>query len=175
MKITEDKITTISKEDFDKLSESEKRISVIKDVLSRISIGQIKPHTGAFCSFRSVLLSEKLSSELENPKLHCESCAKGSLFLSYIGIVNNYNSKLYFVDGQNNDSNEMMMLSNIFTSKQLSLIETAFENCYYDWNEQLTQLEISSCCTFANKYKGDNKRLIAICENIIENKGSFKL
>lgn len=92
------------------------------------------------------------------------------------------------------------LFSSIFTNKQLLLIETAFEGYsdfwalnkrqikkyyqevftynetsdrYAEGKEKLTFEETLACEMFNRKYDEDEKRLNAICRNIIKNKGVF--
>lgn len=92
------------------------------------------------------------------------------------------------------------LFNSIFTYKQLLLIETAFEGYSYFWGlkktqikkfyqenftynetfdryaegkEKLTFEETLACEMFNRKYDEDEKRLNAICRNIIKNKGVF--
>ncbi len=189
----EEQIITLSKEEFDALPLNEKQIAVAKDVIARIYIKQIIPLTGNFCEIFNnygSTYSTQLSEELKKPKLQCHTCAKGGLFLAYIGIVNSYEIKGNVINnGENIDSNEMNLLSDVFSKEQLSLIETAFEGIYYPWNKEITKEEKENCFLFRDnflksEYKTpidvEDKRerdfnvLIAICENIIENNGTFK-
>lgn len=96
------------------------------------------------------------------------------------------------------------LFNSIFHAKTLLMIETAFEG-YWNWNElsseqikkekkdfkfkddaykfasdvlnfnDLSFEETYKCEMFYRKYKNDKNRMIKICENIIENKGTFKL
>jgi len=187
---TKEIITTITKEKFSKLSPEKKRIAVAKDVLDRIELKQLKPNNGIFCRINKDPLesSYSLKEKLQNTKTKCEVCAKGGLFLSYIGIVNEYEVYTDSIhNGENLYSREMKILSKIFKPKQLSLIETAFEGTYYsDWNKKLTKKEITDCINFRgikredenrdyldNNYKTSLNILTKICENIIKNNGDF--
>ncbi len=172
------KIEVISKENFNNLSLSQQQITIAKDVLMRIEIKQVTPFSGSFCKLvedgdtDSIQLSEKLKSS----ETYCYACAKGSLFLSYIGIVNDYkvtNTGNIAWHGERMKSKEMVLLSNIFSPHQLSLIETVFEDTVYPCNEVLSGEDILRCKKFAQTYPNNTKRLIAICENIIDNNGIF--
>ncbi len=178
-------VETMTKEKFNELTDSEKQIAVAKDVLYRINIKQLLPKKSLFCGFNNgvIIDGEQLSTVLKRPNLQCTVCAKGGLFLSYIGIVNDYKLKDSRIhNGEANTSKEMDLLSDVFSKKQLTLIETSFEGRLYPWNESLTEKEENKCLAFYGKYKDtahegklDNTVvLIAICKNIIKNKGEFK-
>lgn len=189
-------IVTMTKSKFNKLSKAKQRIVVAQDVLDRIALKQIIPQGGSFCSINThddeehggmVQVSE-LVKEIDRK---CYACAKGGLFLAYIGIVNNYSADIFdfehFHDSQELDSEEMKKLSKVFTPKQLSLIETTFEGKGFSWNVQLTDDEHIKCNKFYKKYAfkkgspeyGDfpdrTKVLKAICNNIIKKNGIFTL
>lgn len=177
-------IETISKESFNKLSKSEKQIAVAKDVLDRIKFNQLRPTQSRFCQFDYLSVEGNPLNPIINSVTNtCCVCAKGGLFLSYIGIVNDYSvSRDGFKNAVENNSKEMGLLSKIFSKRQLSMIETAFEGGYFkDWNENLSQETLIKCYAFNNKHmKGKNgilkdgtSVLVAICKNIIKNKGKF--
>lgn len=167
-------IKTISKKAFDKLSKKEKRIRVAQDVIDRISLSQLTPRAGNFCIFNEIPLEvekeEKLSERLKSLELKCTVCAKGGLFLSYIGIVNNYNTSPLATNlyGESIQSDEMKQLMEVFDAKQLAMIETAFERSYFSWNAPLSYYEIQDCKDFGYRFDNSSQRLIGICENIIK-------
>lgn len=179
-------VVTMSKKKFDSLLINEKRITIAKDVLDRISLNQFMPVAGSFFNRRgrSFDSSSNIKNELMKRDASCEVCVKGALFLGFIGIVDSYNTIDLNTDGQRLDSQEMKLLEDVFTKKQLSLIETAFEGATYPWNENLTEKEFGSCYSFYLKYyeagvyeshyASSKSRLKAICNNVINNNGTFK-
>ncbi len=174
-------IETISKAKFNKLSASGKRITVAKDVIDRVKFGQIIPKKGDFMGDYSAIVNGKKcndiveESPLKNASMECHACGKGGLFLSYLGITEEVNLSYFntFISAKLN-SDAMIMLSKIFSLKQLTLIETAFEGRSFTWNVTLKNSEISTCFQFKKKYYLEKDRLIAICKNIIKNNGTFK-
>jgi hypothetical protein len=176
-------IKTMSKAKFNKLTAAEKRVVVAQDVLDRIELGQIKPKDGVFCDPLRYDHDLKIKEQLESPKIECEACAKGSLFLAYIGIANNYDGKVQHLNGDEKiDSQPMQALSEIFSKKQLAYIETAFERHYYEWNVELSQKEQDMCVKFNDVVpvpldfdydREAEKKMRRICNNIIKNKGTF--
>ena len=192
-------IVTMTKSRFEKLSKARQRMVVAQDVLDRIALKQIIPQGGSFCIINTNDDEShtenggmvQVSELLKETDRKCYACAKGGLFLAYIGIVNNYSADIFdfhhFHDSQELDSEEMKKLSKVFTPKQLSLIETTFEGKKYSCNLQLTEKEWDKCNKFHQKYayeKDDNifndypdrkKVLKAICNNIIKNNGIFTL
>lgn len=183
------KIVTMSKRQFDKLSPAKKRIAVARDVLDRIELGQLTPNAGLFCKMLAGERTNlKIHQQLESTTFKCEVCAKGGLFLSYIGIVNNYPitiGRLSQEGGEHIYSEPMEVLSEIFSKKQLAYIETAFEEHYYYWNVDLTAGEMSMCENFCNDLQRQyvnnkinhiqfsEKKIKRILKNIIANNGTF--
>ncbi len=171
-------IVTISKAKFDKLSPEKQRMTIAQDVLDRIELQQIKPDSGTTVTRHDFYNQDPLKQQLSNPEFRCDACAKGSLFLSFIGIVNNYESLEIQSDLRHKSMN---LLSNIFSLYQLALIETAFEGAPMNWNydANLSDKDIDKAMQFRRLQKETNSdtkdklNLIAICKNIIKNKGTF--
>lgn len=195
MKPKEQIIVTISKAKFDKLSKAKQRMVVAQDVIDRIELGQISASTGKFCQINTLEKERKMSIKtfFESPDSHCEACAKGGLFISFIGIVNTFtidelsksrcgwNSGLLI--GHQMSSNEMEVLSKIFEPKQLAMIETAFEGVSFSHNSSVlsrphNSSELNKCIDYKNKkcrrLSSNEEVLIAIMKNIIKNNGTFK-
>ena len=133
----------------------------------------------------------------------CKVCALGSMLMSSTHLGNTLTTSdidNYPEADDLRDSEKITELfSSIFTNKQLLLIETAFEGYSDFWGETKRQLEkrheetpfqyyessdrysvetltfeeTLACEMFNRKYPDDDKRLIAICRNIIRNKGVF--
>lgn len=173
-------------ENFEKATKSEKRVIIAKDCIIRIQSENICAAKSGFLSSSTEMNFRKLGGDLKsliNSKVQCTTCAKGGLFLSYIGRVNNF--KVCNIENDNSsDGAEHKKLLEIFNINQLALIEIAFEGVqyltkYYKGNK-IIDVNISydlilKAKLFGDKYHDDsNKRLIAICKNIIKNKGTFK-
>lgn len=181
---------------FDNLSKAEKRVAIARDCIERIKLSQFNADTGAIvggvnlkyyqeaCNVKDVLNSDD--------KFNCRVCAKGGLFMSYLGRVNNFD----FTRGieaceQDNNTPNMLKLMEIFSDKQLIYIETAFEgyqvigtlknfDSYSLPNDKYNKAKAFNETFDMRDENGDfiyneNAKLIAICENIIKNKGTFKL
>lgn len=179
-------IVTMSKAEFDKLSSAKKRMAIAQDVIDRIKFGQFIARNGTFCKLSEnwdrLEKDVKIEEALKNPKKVCEVCAKGGLFMAYIGIKNNFDADdlssygLSAYVGQELNAPEMIMLSKIFSKNQLSLIESCFENIEYSWNETLSERQKLRLNYFVVTHRrlSDNSKLTAICKNIIKNNGTFK-
>jgi wyosine [tRNA(Phe)-imidazoG37] synthetase (radical SAM superfamily) len=121
-----------SNEEFFNSSKPEKRVRIAKDVLKRIEFDNLVPTTGHYIMTQTIidihnknpLLSLK---DIINSDISCEVCAKGAMFCAYIGRVNDFPA--YNVTNWNNRLGNKLnyKILEIFTPKQLALIETAFE------------------------------------------------
>jgi hypothetical protein len=157
---------------------AQKRVLIAKDVLKLISEDKVDIKKGNFIVVP--LISEEVgecqaNKAVEEGKVKCTVCAKGSLFLGHVYRTNNI-----IVDDLDtgNGSNEIAnRLKNVFTEKQLDLIETAFEGEYYNWNGKslLNEKEEQKALEFfENSHFNPTERLKAILKNIISNSGTFK-
>jgi hypothetical protein len=184
---------------FNKMTKPQKRVKIAEDCLDRIYMSQIKPRSGSliqeqyingedFCSVAGGDLSIKDTiNDNENP-FSCQACAKGGLFLSYIGRVNSKNFGELTPD-HTIYGPQMVALTKIFSIRQLELIEVFFEGIGRDYYEDLCP-KISTSMgfpqTLLKKIGGivgvgyeillnDLEKMIFICENLIENRGKFKI
>lgn len=129
----------------------------------------------------------------------CSACALGSMFITHVDKNNKCEvDKSSFTNdygefscnfGWNRKSKMIPKLEEAFTESELIDIETAFEvgyggsvfkeDIFFDNFEFSTggikkKTVVLSSDEFGGLYKTDKERLIAICENIIKNKGVFK-
>jgi hypothetical protein len=152
---------------FNNSSNAEKRVMVAQDCIDRIKAKLLEPQTA-----RIIRLPDFKNVNKENVNsVTCEVCAKGGLFASYVGRVNNFDESSYITNSENNPAHKKLL--EIFTLKQLAIIEYAFEGQQY-----INSVYISNSSAlrfFYQSYETDEKRLIAICENIIKNNGDFVL
>ena len=120
---------------FLSLPNNEKKIIIAKDCLARIKFSQLKPICGMFAETNHLKIvfddKKSLQSVLNEEVISCDVCAKGGLFLSYIGRVNQVT-----IDGLGPTSNNITdgnhsKLLEIFTPEEISYIEMAFEGHQY--------------------------------------------
>lgn len=178
-KTFEEFVTQIEKEneEFLNLPKNKKKVRLAQDVLARLKFNNIKPLQGEFYNTKYPLKSAK--EILNNPSsITCECCAKGSLFLSYIGRINNYNFKYNQCHSLLNETEiEHKKLLEIFTMEELDAVEIAFEGETYLY--VIPEKEMSKVLAWRKKLKqgdtlkGTTKILKAICNNIIKNNGEF--
>lgn len=112
----------------------------------------------------------------------CNVCGIGACLMS----ITKFNNRLNFKDlllGTNWDTEQLELLTEIFTPEELTMIELAFEG---DWSESnhnigrddlkvnLSDTKIKKVIQFHELYNDDEARLVAIMESIINNKGVIK-
>jgi hypothetical protein len=154
---------------FQKLTASEKRVAIAKDVIKQIRTKQVvvKAKNGYVCNLQS-----NHPELVRNVQSNCEVCGIGSLIVSlcksfepqitfdFAGERDGY----YFLD----DDAIRPQLEKYFSTKQLDLIEGAFEG-YAPFLDDIGR----AAGLFGEQYEKDELRLIKIMENIIENNGCF--
>lgn len=183
----------MKKSTFDKLPKAKQRVVIAKDVIKRMKERKLKPRTQVFCSIPDTFQKKKtfsLKTYFNTSKRACEACAKGGLFMSFVGINNVFkNTDDISVDLSNQ---AMKSLAKIFPKKQLAMIEVAFERNNFSYNNlaKLSEHEKDKCVQFYDSIKNtekewqkdyftrmrikDKRCLTAIMNNIIINKGTFK-
>lgn len=124
---------------------------------------------------------------LKKPTVECQACALGSMFIS--DIIRNDAFSVKKMDGERDSAAKR--LSKHFSQLQLDMIEMAFEGRNIGDNDKLSDRNSlfggwtdlgAKCVAFYNQFPKDRfgqdsnatKRLVAIMNNIIENKGEFK-
>ncbi len=193
----------MTSQEFNALSNNEKAVLVAKDVLEQVKAEKYIPNTGTYIHvFGDGFNFEGSIKENFDQIQQCKVCALGSMLMSstHLGNILTTSDIDNYPDADDLRDSEKIteLFSSIFTNKQLLLIETAFEgysdfwgetkaqikknyeeNFIYDEqadryaNETLTFEETLACEMFNRKYPDDDKRLNAICRNIIRNKGVF--
>jgi hypothetical protein len=195
-KITKIKLTV---EEFDALPKNEKAVLVAKDVLAQIKAKNYIPNTGSYVKPAEYVnkikdLGVKKGDDVRTnfDKLPvCKVCALGSMLLSCTRLGNRLTfGNLNFGDGSTGTSIRELdnpkvkkLFKSIFDGYQLLLIENSFESP--SWSQDrygsdvlglsLTDEDYSNCREFYLRYSNDDTRMVAICKNIIKNKGTFKL
>lgn len=105
----------------------------------------------------------------------CEACAKGSIFCSWVGNFNKVDWRLFTTIDETVDSYYPKTLLKVFPRKMLDNIEAAFEGAVYDWHYNYTDKHNGSYAVAFTDYKNLDEKLIAIMNNIIDNKGEFEI
>jgi hypothetical protein len=202
----------LENETFNSATNEEKRVTIAEDCLIRLQLKQVDARRGDFCKFNTYVGTNVKTALQKDKQFTCIACAKGSLFLSYIGRVNNYNIERLSVQNNEYDAEHIKLLE-IFSIEQLALIEMFYEGKQYinkdvcldellpkvmEIHTQIglaNNIEVVQKIEFGNyiyskfyEIKPDGGRgeeideddfstliLIYICNNIIKNKGTFRL
>jgi hypothetical protein len=166
-----------SNEVFNKATKAQKRVMIAKDCIARIEAKLFFPNRGSLIKSEAMNINKETLNSIE-----CQICAKGGLFASYVGRVNNFDCRTSSVGNWNSPDDKLhTKLSEIFTYKQLSLIECAFEGRKYLMRDNKGNNIIFGDKTYdkaenyRDSFETSNECLIEICENIIRNKGTFKI
>lgn len=186
---------------FANLGPAGKRVAIAQDVIKSLKANKISAVTGTWIGLDDVsgFCDLKAGTELQKyfnqPKVTCDVCALGACFVSAVKLGNNckltkdaldlggfefYDPKH---DGSADDTGMWKILTRYFPYRQMVLIETAFEEgqgAYGAGNGghglRLLGAELHDrAVEFGNQYYCDTeRRLGAIMQNIVDNKGSFK-
>jgi hypothetical protein len=169
---------------FAKMSKAKKRVEIAKDTIQRVLLGQLKPNIGNIIAINLLVRRNENYSIRDvinnDDEFNCSVCAKGALLMGYVGRVN----EMQFGQAKNSNDGSSAIhtkLAEIFTLEQLALIEVAFEGNQYltfcsnniDRKIIVSEEDYDKADKFYAIQKKED-RLIAICKNIIENKGTFK-
>ena len=185
-----------SNDKFDKATLAEKRVIIAQDAKKYIKQQLIIPANGITFDLRHY--SEE-SHKLRPPELreyalndyvnHCNACAKGGMFFSYIMRVNDWSRHNSVSNAP--DANSMQKLNEIFSIAQLEAMEFFFEyKDYHGWyleeGEEARLLyayrrkvqerwDRLSSATIEKEYKNNysNYLMVEICNNIIRHRGWF--
>ena len=100
------------------------------------------------------------------------------MFLSYVGRSNNHTYDKDEGVSIGEDSRELKKLREIFTQRQLDLMELFFEGMAFSWmhneGDRISETNKKLMQKFYKKEFDRTSKMIDICENIIENDGTFK-
>jgi hypothetical protein len=175
---------------FKKLSDQQKRVAIAEDTLKHIYTGKLVPTSGTFVDDGIAYSADNDSvQKLFRSQEKCEVCALGSLFLSYVDVANRCKVK-DFSSSDGDGAYIMRRLSSFFDKRQLALIEAAFEagsGMVGNAEEfELSETEFNIASEFGSRLldkinfldhfdniSEDDAILVAICVNIIQNKGIF--
>lgn len=170
---------------FNSLSKKEKRIEIIKDLKESIKSNRfITAHSYLEMTAEDTIFTENANlQEIFTDKkveVHCHGCAIAGLLHSRVILGNEVlvNDIEYPQDNYDIEGKDIRdFLKSIFTMKQMYLIEAAYEREHdildiAEEGEEFLDLMIDSA-DFGAFYNNDDDRLIAICDNILQNDGKF--
>lgn len=166
------------KKTWEKMTRSERKVAVAKDVKAHILAKSFKVKQGTYLNINKdieELPNSQLQAQclLSAKKDKCEACARGAMMLCKVAKWNNWDDRFNEYIEQWDTSNA---LSDAFDDEELDLIECFFEQ---------SAIFSSLCCTeeFVKKYGADpytwgpndaEDRLLCIMQNIIDHGGDFK-
>ncbi len=162
----------LTAEAFHALSKQEQRIVLAKDVIAILRAKKITARKLCYFEmyegdFIDVARSTDIKSSLG--KVTCEVCAIGGLFISEI-MYAGYN--IAIEDGYSDNIKDRLNV--YFTSDQLGLIETAFENDTDFAMESVCPYEVvMKAATYCEKFGDPEESMINIMQNIIDHEGEF--
>lgn len=161
---------------FQAMTDAQKRVAIAKDVIAQLESGLIiKAKSGTYFASEGVNkavakaiqksdddwlddIELDLRDVLVSEQPTCSACAVGSMFICATLRQDNFN-----VVGDDIDRSSMEGQLTYFEPDQLWAIEDAFESSWKLSDEE----------TMTKGEESDKKRLIAIMQNIIDNKGTF--
>ncbi len=176
---------------FTEATPSQRRVLVAKDVIKQINDNKIIADTGNWVTnlptnwigSPSYNKDESLQCRmLGDPEFSCTACALGSIMVSLVGFKNQVKTtgagSVLSWQHLRRKSSDVIGIQKLFSKKQLSMIEIAFErgSGYFQKDKRkapISAAEYNRCRAFGDETYGPHDRLIAIMKNIIKNKGEF--
>lgn len=144
---------------FRKANKARKRVMIAKDVLDQIRLEKYVPSCLYFVldnpTSETVINQQNLQNDYK-----CRLCGIGAAFASAVRLGNSFEAKTYALDSQPIRE----VLSKYFSNDQILMIENYYENwgvAAKKWNRH-------------NGFWDRIPRMIAIFQNVIDNKGEFK-
>ena len=162
---------------FNKMSKTQKRITIAEDVIASLKLGKYEATPGNYFGISSDNNEEDTIKDPQALLIHegvnCDVCAIGAIFASKVRKGNKCNIDLAYSDNTH-DTALIANLKGIFNEEELRIIETAFEGEVQN-NCALNEIAERKAEAWHNKNHpyDANKRLTAIMKNIIKNNGNF--
>lgn len=176
---------------FNRLTNSKKRVAIAKDVIDQLDAKKYFAITGRYFSIENenydVLTYDSPLQPLIKKVKECQVCAMGAIFASKVNLYNEctLNDIGMYRSNKSLDVvniNHLKLIKNveeIFSERQLRMIEIAFEGRDFDRNHTVSNKDILKSLSFYKEQvikHNFNPYLImrAIMSNIITNKGEFR-
>lgn len=187
--------TNITKQNkkFEQATPAQKRVMIAEEVIAQVKANRIISDRGVWLNIDfkdggNINPTESIQNLFKNNQVkECRCCALGAMMVSCT-ILNNkelYQDLCFHFEHLGHWVDEYKEklpngFNKFFTRKQLIMIECAFEGfmSYFrseDLINPLTHNEIKKTKDFFEEHPETEERLLAIMENIIKNKGTFKL
>ena len=175
--LTEKQIKRLNNK-FNSLTKAEQRVLIAKDVIAQIKAKRYKPNSGRYMIiYNGFDNNESVQKHVD--EIDCVCCALGACLIS----TTKFKNKLTFgnISAVRANGDVWGLLKNIFTPKQLAMIEYAFEVNYQ--GDRVAERYFSHCISdnlirksikFGVNYFTERARMVGIMQNIINNNGTFK-
>lgn len=189
---------------YETLTPAGKRVRIAQDVIAQLEAGRLRAKKGAYVELptkeiqQKDLIGQEWQKILAESKAPCEVCALGAIFASKVGIEDQLqvkSSDIMRASWWDNEKAASLICDrdsiedfarDLFSHAQMELIEHAFEgwikgkgatpNLDDDGEEEDGSLARNAAAgAWGRKQsRSPRKRMIAIMENIIENRGTFR-
>ena len=172
--------------EFAKLTPSEQRVTIAKDVLEQLRLGRYYAEQSTYFSMPAPTAEplkpgQDLQSLILQNDRTCTVCALGACFASAVRLSNGVALSEETIGFDNfadepgdtadfgNDAVFNEKVASYFSNRQLALIESAFEK-----DDDFSRgYDVEDAIDFGQAYEDDTDRLQAIMENIVEHGGNF--
>lgn len=169
------------KKSWDGMTNQQKRVAIAEDILLNLKNKVIVAKKGRYIDINTRALGVDEDDDVKENfgKIkNCPVCMMGACLLSVVKMENNANFDDMAI-GIDSADKMWERLNEYFPKDSLLLIESAFEKStgglrvaedrFHFKSEILANMGVK----WGKKYSTDNKRIVAICKNIIKNKGEF--
>jgi hypothetical protein len=162
--------------DLHKLPLPQARVEIAKDVLAAIDLGVLLPkahNAYVFLSYKPQRGEFDLRKAFGKKLIKdCEVCGIGALFIAKVGRLDAVKAGGALGNARFDGDYVREQLLTFFSTRQLALIECAFE--YDDGDHpRLTPDEVYNAVLFGVEHINERERMRAIMQNIIDNHGEF--
>lgn len=179
-----------------RLTKSQMRVEIAKDVISQINSKKLIPETGIWMydpKLGSIddhieNLIDKAMEDEKNDTCRfepfnardftkrvnrCKVCALGSIFVSAVNLYNGVEFKSGNEACEAFESLELSPLSKYFSPHELSFIETCFEGEDSAHWTDIDGKDSAIAIAYNRSFPSSKSRLVSIMKNIVRNKGNF--
>lgn len=180
---------------FVRMSPDRQRVQIARDILAQIETNRFIAKSGTYLRLFDGAKANKLfypwgaissdetarlSAEAKQTQIQtalanirCKVCAIGSAFVAAVDRANE--CTVSQMRGTNDDFYMRRYLRKWFSTKQLGLIESAFErDTNFAARRRVLASERAAAVDFGRRIQSDRERLIAIWQNVIDNDGEFR-
>lgn len=179
----------VTREQFDVMTDAERRVSVASDVIAQVHAGWLNALPGTYLSVPAV---RGTAEETVLNARYCHVCAIGAAFVAAVRLGDNVDEGAFAVDvgwwAEDEDGYPGFAAGNRlrehlqrcgFAEESLCLMEAAFEGHFAHVPLSLedapyAELEryFKAAVVFGQRYAEPDRRLVGIMENVIQN-GDF--